>query len=73
MCSLEYIRETYGVPAKRGGRIRYTGNTEPIDGTITSASGPYIRVRFDDRKITVRLHPTWNIKYLTPCGAKESR
>lgn len=62
--TMEYIRKTYHVPAKRGGRVRYTGGPTPIDGTITSASGPYIRVRLDDRKMTVRLHPTWEVQYI---------
>lgn len=69
--SLEYIRETYGVPAHRGGRVRYTGESASLEGTITSGDGPYIRVRFDDRKMTVRLHPTWNVEYLTAAGKSE--
>lgn len=64
MRELEYIRETYQVPAYRGGRVCYTGGDAPLYGTITSGSGPYIRVRFDDRKLTVRLHPTWQVQYL---------
>lgn len=67
----EYIRDYYQVPAYRGARIRYTGGKTPVEGTITSASGPYIRVRFDDRKLTVRLHPTWEVEYLSLGKAAE--
>jgi hypothetical protein len=31
---LEYVRETYQVPAFVGARVRYTGGKEPIEGTI---------------------------------------
>lgn len=56
--SLEYIRKTYGVPAKRGGRIRYDGKI----GVIASAPGAYLRVSFGGKIRT--LHPTWCVEYL---------
>lgn len=62
--SMDYIRRTYGVPARRGDRIIYGGITAPIAGTITMADGAYLRVRFDGWKKSVRLHPTWRITYL---------
>lgn len=62
--SLEYIRKTYGVPAKRGGRIRFTGGREPQEGTITRGSNAHIMVRFDDSLSSVPMHPTWEITYL---------
>lgn len=39
--SMDYIRKTYGVPAKRGGRVIYTGSAlhKAIGGTIKSARG----------------------------------
>lgn len=58
---MDYIRKTYGVPAKRGARIRFCGKHE---GTITSAVEGYIRVRFDDDDYSQRLHPTWEVEYL---------
>lgn len=68
--SMDYVRKTYGVPAKRGGRIRFTGDCEPIEGTILSATHR-LRVRFDGSKARVWLHPTWCVEYLdsTPAGA----
>jgi hypothetical protein len=67
--SLPYIRRTYGVPAKRGIRVRYTdGGGVVWNGTITSAKGPHLRVLVDDRVPRYRrrliLHPTDNIEYI---------
>jgi hypothetical protein len=67
--SLQYIRRTYGVPAKRGGRIRYTDEGGHIfNGRITSARGAHLRVLVDDRVPGYRgrmtLHPTYRIEYL---------
>lgn len=57
--SLPYIRKTYAVPAKRGGRVRYTGGAEPKLGTIIGASGAHLYVRLDDAKHGSPFHPTW--------------
>lgn len=62
--SLEYIRDHYGVPARRGGRIRYTGLAWPAVGTIVAARGQYLRVRFDGDSEIHTLHPTWKVEYL---------
>jgi len=72
--SLQYIRDAYGVPAKRGGRIEYTGSRVKVQGTITGASGPRIRVRLDGDTHSVAFHPTWEIRYLdaTRCVEGES-
>lgn len=66
MSRLQYIRDSYGVPAYRGRRVRYTGRGKerPMDGTILCASGPYLSVRFDGQKESSRLHPTWEVEYL---------
>lgn len=64
--SMEYIRKTYGVPAKRGGRIRYgTALCAPI-GTIVGSRGQYLRVRMDAGGLTLTLHPTDHMVYLEP-------
>ena len=57
---MDYIRKTYGVPAKRGGRVTFCG----CPGTITGARYGRLRVRFDGEKDAVPLHPTYNIVYL---------
>jgi len=64
--SMEWIRKNYGVPAKRGGRIRYTDNHgDKWEGTITAARGPYLLVHIPGWHLQrARLHPTWNVEYL---------
>lgn len=63
MNALKYIRDTYGVAAHRGQRIRY-GSSKPVEGTILGGKHGRLRVRFDGSKKTVLLHPTWAVKYL---------
>jgi hypothetical protein len=68
--SLQYIRDCYNVPAKRGGRISFRGNDgdndpcEPMEGVIVGARNAYLRVRFDGSPRIVSLHPTWMVEYL---------
>lgn len=71
--SMQYIRDNYRVPAKRGARIEYTDSTalfimgflyQPRRGTIVAAKGQYIRVRFDNETIIRTLHPKCNVRYL---------
>jgi hypothetical protein len=57
--SMEYIRKTYNIPAKRGKRIRFHGH----DGVITGSLGCRLRARFGGIS-TALLHPTWDIEYL---------
>jgi hypothetical protein len=74
MGHMEYIRKTYNVPAKRGARIEFSGDEtakfiqgflyQPKRGTIVSARGGYIRVKFDGYDTWRALHPTWRIKYV---------
>lgn len=67
--SLDYIRTTYAVPAKKGGRVRYTGDKGPKgkgarEGTITGASGAHLRIRMDGDSFAQPYHPTWELEYL---------
>ena len=62
--SMGWVRKNYRVPAKRGGRIEYTGDGKPEFGTIRSASGGHINVQLDGIKHTMPFHPTWEIRYL---------
>ena len=51
---MDYVRRTYGVPAKRGMRVTYG----KIGGVIVGASH-YVHVRLDaKKKIVARIHPT---------------
>jgi len=63
--SMKYIRDYYGVPAKRGTQVTITTpKMGDIQGTIVASRGAYIRVRPDlsgGRILTY--HPTDNIRY----------
>ena len=62
--SMEYIRKTYKVPAKPGGRVEYTGSGKPEYGTIKSADGAHLSILLDGEKLTRKFHPTWEMRYL---------
>lgn len=70
--SMAYIRELYGVPAKRGGEIVFTeDNGDRYRGTIVGSRGGRIRVRILTRSGPsgiATLHPTWNVEYLNGEG-----
>lgn len=61
---LEWVRLNYGVPARRGGRVRYTGGSKPRLGTIVSKRGAHIGIRLDGDKHAGSYHPTWQLEYL---------
>lgn len=58
--TMDYIRKTYGVPAKRGGRVTYRG----APGKIIGTRGQYLRVVLDGTDVVLNCHPTWHIEYL---------
>ena len=64
--SMEYIRNHYGVPAKRGARIKFTGTimNTPLVGTIVYSRNQYLLVKMDNDHKIWTLHPTWEIEYL---------
>lgn len=62
--SMQWVRDNYRVPAKRGGRVRYTGERTPQLGTITGTKGPYLRIRLDGERRPIPFHPTWELEYL---------
>lgn len=62
--SMKQIRDQYGVPARRGGRVIYNSAAGPRPGTITGASGPHIRIRLDGDAVSMPFHPTWKLEYL---------
>lgn len=62
--SMSWIRKTYGVPAKRGGRVEYTGRGWSELGTITSARSGRVNIRLDGEKHAGPFHPTWALRYL---------
>ena len=61
--SFDYVRNTYGVPARRGGRVR----TSMGEGTITKAD-QYVWVKIDGAKFSEPWHPT-DVEYIESEGA----
>lgn len=57
--SAEYVRQHYGVPAKRGMRITIDGRP----ATIVGFAGARLRIRRDGEKRTAIAHPTWRVDY----------
>jgi len=62
--NMERTRKLYGVPAKRGGRVIYTGNGKREFGTIRSARYCRLNIQLDGRRNTRPFHPTWELEYL---------
>lgn len=50
---MAYVRDFYGVPAKRGGIVFYKGHR----GVITGSENAYLRVRMEDFDIIKTFHP----------------
>lgn len=62
--SMEYIRKTYGVPAKRGMQVRWRVRSgEWQVGTIVGSRGSYLRIRIDGFKYIGSYHPTYDLIY----------
>lgn len=64
MTNLEYIRKTYGVPAKRGMKVIADGK----EGIITGVSGAYLLIKVDGARFSRPYHPTWHMKYFDDDG-----
>lgn len=63
---MEYVRQTYGVPADKGKRVRFTGSTHPMEGTIIRAKDGRLVIHLDGNPSNWRgvFHPTWKLEYL---------
>jgi hypothetical protein len=58
---MQYIRDAYKVPAKRGGRVRFLDS----DGVITGTVNGLLRIRIRGF-LNVNVHPTdARLEYLT--------
>jgi hypothetical protein len=58
---MEYIRKCYGVPAKRGGHVIYSGSRY---GVIVGSKGKYLRIRLDGETRIKSYHPTYLLTYI---------
>jgi len=72
--TMALVRKLYRVPAKRGGRVVYTGEGKdrPEHGIITASHGAHLRIRLDGHKHSGIFHPTWELEYLA-CPASPWR
>ncbi len=62
---MQHIRDYYGVPAKRGARVKYTWRTPGRLGTVVGSRAQYLRVRFDDTPDRIfTLHATWELEFV---------
>jgi len=68
--SFPWIRKNYGVPAKIGQRVEYTGGDAPQFGTIRGSKGAYLRIRLDGGQRLGLYHPTWELRYLDDAAAR---
>ncbi|WP_202974596.1 hypothetical protein [Pseudomonas abyssi] len=66
--SLDYIRETYKVPAVLNGRVRYSGDAIQREGTIVGAGNAHLKVQLDGDDFAGNYHPTWKMEYLPLSG-----
>ena len=57
---MEYIRETYGVPAKVGMKVIADGKP----GKITGYRGAYLKIKLEGESKSGLWHPTWNMEYI---------
>lgn len=62
--SMAWVRKNYSVPARRGGRVIYTGSYSEQYGTIVSAKNGRLNIRLDGVKRPSSFHPTWELRYL---------
>lgn len=59
------ISKRHGVPAKRGGKIKFTDiEGKTFFGTIIGTVGSSLKVKFKGLVGTRPIHPEWNVEYL---------
>lgn len=60
--AIEWIRRTYDVPAKIGGRVIFDGQP----GRICSTNAGHLAIHLDGTPVRRRVytHPTWRMEYL---------
>lgn len=63
--SMDYIRRHYGVPAKRGMKVRIVGTDGMrFEARITGSRGAYLLLRLPSGRRSHAYHPTSNIEYV---------
>lgn len=71
--SMEYLRKTYGVPARRGANVRYRWHKGgPTTGRVVYATH-YVHVRFPGDPQIYKFHPADDALEWTPNAGIEPR
>jgi hypothetical protein len=66
MSNIAYLRNAYGIPAKKGMRVKLKKayfNIPSDGGVITGAKHAYLRIRVDGEKHSRFFHPTYGVIY----------
>jgi hypothetical protein len=67
---MNYVRRTYGVPIKRGRRIRFWGErSSSVELVVRSAPHAILASETPTSRRLV-LHPTWRVEYLDGDGLR---
>ena len=61
--SMDYIRRTYGVPAKRGMTVTICGDGIRVPARIVGSRGKYLRLCIPGGKRSHLYHPTDFLEY----------
>ena len=63
---MKYIRDFYGVPAKRGRKVQYLhpGSCEFVNGVITGSRGAHLRIRLEGALKSGLFHPGYHLIYM---------
>lgn len=61
--SMDYIRRTYGVPAKRGMTVTIRGDGTQFQARIVGSRGQYLRLWISGGKRSHLYHPTDALEY----------
>lgn len=68
--SMEYIRRTYGVPAKRGMTVTICGDGVRFQARIVGSRGQYLRLWIPGGKRSHLYHPTDALEYPAAASGK---
>jgi hypothetical protein len=60
---MESVRRFYGVPAKRGATVIFSGMKHPVECRIISSTGSHLYLRDANGRRIGPCHPTWKMDY----------
>lgn len=69
--SMDYIRRTYGVPARRGMTVTICGEGTRFPARIVGSHGQYLRLLIPGGKRSYLYHPTDALEYPAPAATAQ--